>query len=163
GGGQLVGRGRGGPGFHPGQGGGEPKVRLAQYGRRRRQRAGGRGQAAPPLHDRLRDGARRQGRDAGPGLRGPVGGRPRHPPARAGGCGGGPGPAPPPPRGGRPPATAAPPPPPPPRRTSSATARSLNGASTTTSAGGSAAIAASSGEPSAGPPGRAAATAATGN
>ena len=34
GGGELVGRGRGGAGVHPGEAGGEPKVRLAQHGRR---------------------------------------------------------------------------------------------------------------------------------
>jgi len=69
GGGQLVGRGRGGAGVQPGQAGGQPEVRLAQHSRRRRQRAGRGSQAAQPPHHRLRDRARRERGDAGRGCR----------------------------------------------------------------------------------------------
>jgi len=70
GGGQLVGRAGGGTGIQAGQAGREPEVRLAQHGRRRRQLPSGRGQAAEPLHDRLRDRARRQCRHPGRRCRG---------------------------------------------------------------------------------------------
>ena len=69
GGGQLVGRNRGGAAIYAGEPGGKPKVSLAQHGRRRCQRASRRGQAAQPLHDRLRDRAWRQRGDARRGCR----------------------------------------------------------------------------------------------
>ena len=69
GGGEFVGRGRGGAGVQPGEASGEPKVRLAQHGRRPGQLASWGGEATQPLHDRVRDGARRQARDTGRGRR----------------------------------------------------------------------------------------------
>ena len=64
-GGELVGGGGGGTGVQAGEAGGEPEVRLAQHGRRWCQFPSGRGQATQPLHDRVRDRARRKRRDAG--------------------------------------------------------------------------------------------------
>ena len=69
GGGELVRRGCGGPGVNAGETGGEPKVGLAQHGRRSCQVAGGYGEAIQPLHDRVRDRARGEPRDAGRGCR----------------------------------------------------------------------------------------------
>jgi hypothetical protein len=63
GGGELVGRGRGGSGVDAGEARREPKVGLAEHGRRSCQLAGGGGKATQALHDRLRDRPRREGRD----------------------------------------------------------------------------------------------------
>ena len=68
--GELVGRGRGGARGHAGKAGREPKVGLAEHGRRACQLVGSGGEAPQAQHDRLRDRARGKGFDARRGRRG---------------------------------------------------------------------------------------------